>query len=78
MKEFIRVEPFDGERSQNMWAMYLGPIRKKSLRATDRANVPLTNIVTADLDSLIDEVHKCALSPVASGNTVELHHFPRT
>jgi acetyl esterase/lipase len=82
--QFFRAEPFDGERAQKMWTLYLGPDHQdvspyaSVARATDLRNMPPTYIVTAELDPLRDEGINYATALIASGNTVELHHFPRT
>ena len=67
-----------------MWTLYLGPDHQavspyaSVARATDLRNMPPTYIVTAELDPLRDEGINYATALIASGNTVELHHFPRT
>ena len=83
MKKFFRAEPFDGERARRMWGLYVSDVNDVSqyasvARATDFTHLPPTYIVTADLDPLRDEGLDYAISLIDAGNTVELHHFPRT
>lgn len=84
MEKFFRAEPFDGERARRMWHLYVtsgldqvSPYASVA-RASDFGNMPPTYIVTADLDPLRDEGLNYALALIDAGNTVELHHFPRT
>lgn len=83
MKEFYRAEPFDGERARRMWDLYASGATDVSkyasvARARDLTDLPSTYIVTADLDPLRDEGLDYAIALIDAGNTVELHHFPRT
>ena len=82
MKEFFHAEPFDGERARRMWSLYVPdgvvPAYASVARSDDLSGLPPTYIVTADLDPLRDEALDYALALIDAGNTVELHHFPRT
>ena len=82
MHQFFRAEPFDGERAQRMWSLYVpdGDVSPYAsvARATDLSDLPPTYIVTADLDPLRDEALAYALALIDARNTVELHHYPRT
>ena len=82
--QFFRAEPFDGERAEKMWRLYLGtepthvsPYASVA-RETNFADLPPTYIVTADLDPLRDEGIDLARALLRCGGTVELHHYPRT
>jgi acetyl esterase/lipase len=84
MKEFFHAEPFDGERATKMWNLYVTstsqdvPPYASVARANELRDMPPTYLVTADLDPLRDEGLAYALALINAGNTVELHHFPRT
>ena len=82
-REFFHAEPFDGDRAQRMWSLYVEDLTSVSpyasvARASDLSGLPPTYIVTADLDPLRDEGLNFARSLIDAGTTVELHHFPRT
>lgn len=84
ISKFFHAEPFDGERVQRMWALYLPrelelvPAYASVARASELTNLPPTYIVTADLDPLRDEGLAYARALIDAGNDVELHHFPGT
>lgn len=80
---FFHAEPFDGERAQRMWQLYVDDLSDVSpyasvAKAKDLTGFPPTYIVTADLDPLRDEALNYARALLDAGVTVELHHFPRT
>jgi acetyl esterase/lipase len=84
IEQFYQHVPWDGERTRKMWMAYLGddsdnvsPYASVT-RATCLANLPPTYVMTTEEDPLRDEAIAYAQRLLLAGNTVELHHFPRT
>ena len=84
MAEFYRHAPWDGERTEKMWRIYLNGDQSAvspyaaPARATDFSGLGTTYIMTAEEDPLRDEAILYAQRLLESGVTVELHHFART
>ena len=84
IEQFYKSEPWDGERTQKMWKLYLADSSEKvspyasPARASDLTKLPPTYIMTAEEDPLRDEGINYAERLLAAGNALELHHFART
>lgn len=83
IRQYYRHTPWDGERTEKMWRLYLQGVETVTsyaapARATDLSNLPATYIMTAEEDPLRDEALSFAERLLAAGVGVEYHHFAST
>ncbi len=83
MEAFDIYDPWDGERSRQMWPLYLGhhgeaPAYAAPARADDLSGLPITFIMSCEEDPLRDEDLIFAQRLLHAGVSVELHHYRGT
>ncbi len=83
MSTFAEYDPWDGQRSRQMWPIYLGhpgdaPPYAAPARASDLSGCPTTFIMTCEEDPLRDEELVFAQRLLDAGVSVELHHYRGT
>jgi acetyl esterase/lipase len=83
IRQYYRHAPWDGERTEKMWPLYLQGVETVTsyaapARATNLSNLPATYIMTAEEDPLRDEALSFAERLLAAGVSVEYHHFAST
>ncbi len=83
IRQYYRHTPWDGERTEKMWHLYLHGVETTTsyaapARATDLSNLPPTYIMTAEEDPLRDEALSFAQRLLAARVSVEYHHFAST
>jgi len=81
--QYYRHAPWDGERTEKMWPLYLQGLQTVTsyaapARASDFSGLPATYIMTAEEDPLRDEALTFAERLLAAGVSVEYHHFAST
>jgi acetyl esterase len=83
MEAFEIYDPWDGERSRQMWPLYLGhhgdalPYAAPA-RASDLSGLPVTFMMSCEEDPLRDEDLTFAQRLLHAGVSVELHHYRGT
>jgi acetyl esterase/lipase len=83
MEVFEIFDPWDGERSRQMWPLYLGhhgdalPYAAPA-RADDLRGLPVTFVMSCEEDPLRDEDLAFAQRLLHAGVSVELHHYRGT
>lgn len=83
MTTFVHGEPWDANRSRQMWPLYLGhsgaaPTYAAPARATDLRGLPTTFLMSCEEDPLRDEDFVFAQRLLETGVSVELHHYRGT
>jgi acetyl esterase len=83
IRQYYRHAPWDGERTEKMWSLYLKGVENVTpyaapARATILSDLPATYIMTAEEDPLRDEALSFAQRLLAAGVSVEYHHFAST
>lgn len=83
VEAFEIYDPWDGERSRQMWPLYLGhhgdalPYAAPA-RAGDLSGLPITFVMSCEEDPLRDEDLAFAQRLLHAGVSVELHHYRGT
>ena len=83
MEAFEVYDPWDGERSRQMWPLYLGHhddavAYAAPARASDLSDLPVTFLMSCEEDPLRDEELDFAQRLLHAGVSVELHHYRGT
>jgi acetyl esterase/lipase len=82
--QYERSEPWDGERTRKMWALYLADDAARAsryaspARAEDVSGLPVTYVLVAEEDPLRDQALDFAQRLLNSGVSVDLRIFAGT